>query len=109
MRRAPSSRGSYCGRDGACQTPSYWSIRNRSFGMHHPAFTKGSALSVLTAIRLAKLPVGRYFCRCPVGHLAIDRFLVLQYEGKRQMPSRACFAKSVISAPTSFQHHQIAV
>ena len=93
--RNASSRGSFCGRDGACQTPSYWSTRNRSFGMHHPAFTKGSALPVLMAQALKKLPVERHRVCCPVGHLSIDRFLVLQYEGKRQMPNRAYFANSV--------------
>ena len=88
--------------------PSYWSTRNRSFGMRHPAFTKGSALPVLMAQALKKLSVARYFSRGPVGRLSIDRFLVLQYEGKRQMPSLACFANSVISALTRFQHCQIA-
>ena len=62
------------GRDGACQTPSYWSTRNRSFGTRHPAFTKGSVLRVLNAIGLAKLPAALYFCRCPIGRLSIDRF-----------------------------------
>ena len=78
------------GRDGACQTPSYWSTRNRSFGTRHPAFTKGSALPVLTAPALKKLPVARNRVCCQVGRLSIDRFLLLQYEGKRQMPSREC-------------------
>ena len=88
------------GRDGACQTPSYWSTRNGSFGTGHPAFTNGSALPVLTLIGLTKLPVACCrFCG-PVGRLSIDRFLVFQYVGKRQMPNRACFAKSVDLAPT---------
>ena len=104
----PSSRGSFCGRDGACQTPSYWSTRNRSFGIRHPAFTKGSALPVLTAIMLTKLPVAHCCFCCPVGRLSIDRFLVPQYEGKRQMPSRACFANRGSAAPTPFQRCQIA-
>ena len=97
---------SFCGRDGACQTPSNWSTRNRSFGMRHPAFTKGSALPVLTAQVWTKLPAVRHRVSCQVGRLSIDRVLVLQHEGKRQMPSRACFAKSVSAAPTPtpFQH-----
>ena len=104
--RNPSSAGSFCGRDGACQTPSYWSTRNRSSGTRHPAFTKGSTLSVLPCRPLTKLPVARYCFCCPVGRLSIDRFLVLQYEGKRQMPSRAYKANSVNSAPPTFQHCQ---
>jgi hypothetical protein len=76
-------------RYGVCQTPSYWGTRNRSFGIRHIARTQRSALPVLNTQSSAKLPVARHDNWYTVGCLLTDRFLVPQYEGGRQTPSRA--------------------
>jgi hypothetical protein len=69
-------------RYGVCQTPTYWSYQNRSFGIRHIARTEGSGLLVLNTQSSAKLPVARHDNWYAVGCLLTDRFLVPQLRGR---------------------------